>query len=529
MERMMKRLARGAGAAILAAALSTCWNDFPFLATVTDQVMVANDLYLEVTSTTPTANESTVDPWGTIDVEFDRDIDLATVSDATILLSPAVSWTHSYNASTHLLSIKPTALSSKSGYTVTVTRDVKGTDGSSLRDPYSWTFETALAPGGSIAITGTTYEDTKYCKSENITVTVYYNQVVDSYRISTVDPPGDSDWSGVIAVDGTSPDTKTAPASFSALPLGDGVKKVYVRFYDEDKDIETPPTVIYDTIVLDKTAPTVSVGTFPAVLNVAASTVVPGATASDANGIKTYSWAQTAGTSGAVTFSSSSVLDPTISGVRDYTTGVQVRLRATDPAGNYTDSTSTSMTVDCVAPTAPSVTGPGNASTDTTPTFDWVGGGGGNGTFQYHLDSAAWSADTTVTTLSPSCSYGEHRFYVRERDVTGNWSASGSDPVFVYPSYLSPAQYSIVDRSPRVQWWGGVHSYTFTVYARVRGDKTFTALVTNTSAYYIDLAPGALAGSTIYEWYYVRTAGTRTYRYPPATDEFFEFRTNTEK
>lgn len=525
----MKRLARGAGAAVLAVALSTCWNDFPFLATVTDQVMVAKDLYLQIDSTTPTASEKTVDPWGTIDVEFDRDIDLATVSDATILLSPAVPWTHSYNASTHKLSIKPTALNSKSEYTVTVTRDVKGTDGSSLRDTFSWTFETALAPGGSITITGTTHEDTKYCKSENITVTVHYNQVVDSYRISTVDPPGDSDWSDVIAVDGTSPDTKTAPVSFSALPPGDGVKKVYVRFYDEDKDIETPSTVIYDTIVLDTTAPTVSVGTFPAVLNVAASTVVPGATASDAYGIKTYAWAQTAGTADAVTFSSTSVLNPTITGVRDYTTGVQVRLRATDPAGNYTDSTSTSMTVDCVAPTAPTVTGPGRTSTDTTPTFNWVGGGGGNGTFQYHLDSAAWSDETTATTLSPSCSYGAHRFYVRERDTAGNWSDSGSDPVFVYPSYLSPAQFSTVDRSPHVQWWSGESDYTFTVYARIKGDKRFETLVSNTSAYSIDLPLATLAASTYYEWYYTRKDGFKSFRYPPAIDEYFEFRTNTVK
>ena len=103
----MKSLAVLSITALIVFALSTCVNPFDWFAVVSDEVMQANNLYLGIDSTTPTTNNA--DPWGTIDVDFDRDIDLATVSDTTILLSPVVEWTYSYNPLTFQLSIKPTS------------------------------------------------------------------------------------------------------------------------------------------------------------------------------------------------------------------------------------------------------------------------------------------------------------------------------------------------------------------------------------------------------------------------------------
>ncbi len=529
MEPRVKPVVAFAAIAILAFALTTCSNPIDFIAEVTDAVMVAKDKYLQITAVVPVKNATAVNTWGAIVVEFDRDIDPATVTTETFLLEPYVAWTSSFNSATNTLSVAPGSFDSLTDYTITVTEGIKGTDGSSLRNPYAWSFQTKTAPGGSIQVAPLVGSNVNYTKAVGVLLNISYNGEVYQMRYSD-DPsdfdlavnPGDTGWVAA-----------NSSAAFTLL-AGDGTKTVYIQFKDLSNN-RTPPmfagdttTPISDTIILDTDPPDASVGTYPSFLNIASPSVVPGATASDENGV-TCSWTQVAGTFGAVTFSSSTDVNPTITGALvNSTTGVQVRLRATDPAGNYTDRTSTAMTVDRVAPTAPSVTGPGNSSTDITPTFNWVGGGGGSGTFQYRLDSSAWSADTIETTYSPSCSYGGHDFYVWERDTAGNWSPVGSDDVFIYPTYLSPAQYTTVDRSPHVQWWDPTASYTFNVYYRPRGDKIFTR-IGPTTAYFIDLPMATLAASTIYEWYYTRTSLGRTYRYPPSTVEYFEFKTNAFK
>jgi hypothetical protein len=232
MERVMKSMAALSITALIVIALSTCVNPFDWVAKVSDEVMQAKDLYLEIDSTTPTANKESVDPWGTIDIQFDRDIDLTTVSDATILLSPAVGWTRSYNPLTFKLSIKPTALDSKAGYTVTVTRDVKGMDGSSLRDPLSWSFTTADAPGGSISINGVVNGVTKYTNSLSAKVTIYYNARVTKFRVAT-DPL--SYGLTYTMVDGSSPDE--ADVTLAGSLTNAATKKIYVQFYDVPQPI----------------------------------------------------------------------------------------------------------------------------------------------------------------------------------------------------------------------------------------------------------------------------------------------------
>lgn len=88
------------------------------------------------------------------------------------------------------------------------------------------------------------------------------------------------------------------------------------------------------------------------------------------------------------------------------------------------------FTVDTTAPTAPSVSGT-TPTNSTTPTWSWVAGGGGNGTFRYRLDNSDLSSGTTSTTslnFTPgsALSAGTHTLYVQERDTAGNWSSSGS-------------------------------------------------------------------------------------------------------
>ena len=106
-----------------------------------------------------------------------------------------------------------------------------------------------------------------------------------------------------------------------------------------------------------------------------------------------------------------------------YTLYVQER----DNAGDWSEAGSYSVTVDTTPPNAPAVKAV--STVDGWPFWTWVGGGGGNGTFRYQLDSTS-GAWTTTTGLSyaptEDLALGEHVLYVRERDAAGNWSAMGS-------------------------------------------------------------------------------------------------------
>jgi hypothetical protein len=533
-ERIAKSL-KALAAASLLLVLTTCWNPIDFVAKVTDEVMQATDKYLAIESTNPAASASDVNPWGAIEVTFDRALDLATISTSSIVLEPFVSWTPSYNSSTHTLSIKPSAFASQATtYTVTITKDLKGADASSLRDVRAWSFTTRAAAGGSISITGNISNLTKYCSSANITVTIDYNPMAKYYRISTTDPPTfRADKFDYKLLDGTSPDTATAPAPyFDPLPAGDGSKTVYIQFMDDD-NAETPSTAISDSVVLDTNPPDVTIGTYPSYLNIASPSVQPGATAWDENGVSCL-WTQPEGTANAVTFSSTSVVNPTISAAVDNGTGVKVHLRATDPAGNSTELAGTAMSVDSVAPLPPTISGPGSATTNTTPTFTWTHNGTGSRIYEYSVDGGAYSAEAGDETYTASFSAygGSHSFRVMERDWLNNWGNPASYSTFVYPTWLLPEHGAIVDRSPRVQWWSGATTlYTFTIYVRrYKVDKTFTVIDPKlyTTTYYADLPAGFLDADTIYQWYIERTYGVRTYRYPSGTD-YFSFRTNSTK
>ncbi|MEE8398101.1 MAG: Ig domain-containing protein, partial [Desulfobacterales bacterium] len=84
--------------------------------------------------------------------------------------------------------------------------------------------------------------------------------------------------------------------------------------------------------------------------------------------------------------------------------------------------------LDTTAPLAPTVSGTALV-VDTTPTWTWVAGGGGNGTFRYQLDSEAgtWVAIAGTTyTATTALADGSHTLYVQESDHGSNWSTSGS-------------------------------------------------------------------------------------------------------
>ena len=96
-------------------------------------------------SFTPTANANNVARGTTITVTFDKNINPATLTDSSCVITGSLSGRHAktfqYNASTFTATITPAA-SFKSGDVVwiTLTRALQSTTGDSLQHSYSWTF-----------------------------------------------------------------------------------------------------------------------------------------------------------------------------------------------------------------------------------------------------------------------------------------------------------------------------------------------------------------------------------------------------
>jgi len=113
---------------------------------------------------------------------------------------------------------------------------------------------------------------------------------------------------------------------------------------------------------------------------------------------------------------------------------VYVEFRDLD--GNWSDPISSTITLDTTGPAVPVVLSITPTSV-TQPTWTWTSGGdNGNGTYKYNLDNSNLVANGTTTidtTFTPATvlSAGTHTLYVQERDIAGNWSATGSFAVLI--------------------------------------------------------------------------------------------------
>ena len=93
-------------------------------------------------------------------------------------------------------------------------------------------------------------------------------------------------------------------------------------------------------------------------------------------------------------------------------------VQAIDAAGN-TSSRSYSWAIDTVVPTITLGTKPPSSSSDATPTFAFSANEATPNGFECKLDSGAFSACTSPTTLGPTPD-GNHTFIVRATDAAGN-------------------------------------------------------------------------------------------------------------
>jgi Ca2+-binding RTX toxin-like protein len=111
-------------------------------------------------------------------------------------------------------------------------------------------------------------------------------------------------------------------------------------------------------------------------------------------------------------------------------------VRATDSHGNP-DATPASrgFTVDTTPPDTTITSGPAASSTETTPSFAFVGTGGAT-SFQCRMDGGAWTA--CATPFTTTVALGAHTFEVRAIDSVGNIDASPAAATFTVTAPVPP-------------------------------------------------------------------------------------------
>ncbi|MDD3285766.1 MAG: Ig-like domain-containing protein, partial [Patescibacteria group bacterium] len=212
------------------------------------------------------------------------------------------------------------------------------------------------------------------------------------------------------------------------------------------------------TFTWDTTNPTVTTPNLGAISVPTAS----GATASDANGIASYSWTKVSGP-GTITFSASAnILNPTISANVDGAYSAQ--LTVVDNAGNSNSSTMT-FTWDTTAPVITIVPISPDPTGDATPTFTGTSTDAliNISSVEYQVDGGSWTAcsaadgsfnslsESYTCTIAPALADGLHTVYVRSSDTLGNTSdGSVSDSFTVDLS--GPTVAAMADREENAQF-----------------------------------------------------------------------------
>ncbi len=207
---------------------------------------------------------------------------------------------------------------------------------------------------------------------------------------------------------------------------------------------------------------------------------VSGGTASPTNDTTpTWSWSSGGGgngtfqfkldsddfSSGATTTSDTTYTVATEDALLDSDGDHTLYVREQDDAGNWSDPGYRTITLDTVAPHAPTNVSSSSFPIDSTPTWTWSSGGnGGSGTYRCKIDDSDLETDATVVTgtsftvaSESALAEGEYTLFVQERDAVGNWSTSSTDTITVSisaPSVLvAPADGGVSDGvTPTLEW-----------------------------------------------------------------------------
>ncbi len=472
MERMIRRKHLLAISLVVAATVlsTTCDNPVDLLEEVQVEVMKANKRFLEVVSFTPAENAITVNPGNDIRIQFDRELDLDSVTTETVRImsqeaTPVeVPWILTYDSSTRLLKIRPNPyLEDTTGYSITID-GLTGSDGSELSSSMTWGFETGIAPKGIYSVTSTDPDSLEgFSRVTSVDLTVDSSSNATEWYATT----SYAEASDPSAVDGAS--WKTVATDFNlTLSSTQGTQTVYAVFRATspvafgavvDRNIE------YDSVA--PSAPVVS-GTTPTTDRTPTWSWSGGG-----GGNATFRYQVDAGawTSPATTTSYTSASDLALG---NHTVNVNER----DEAGNWSTNGSKLLAVQPLPPTSVSAT-------------DWT--------------------STTSITVSWTASADATAYYVdRATSSTGTYTNIGN---------TASSPYTDSTGTPGTFYYYKVRAYGGTLYSaqssynsgiRAVSAPASIAATDNTSSSYVTVSWSAATGATSY-YVYRATSSTGTY------------------
>ena len=253
---------------------TTCSEPIDFVNEVETEVKIANDLFLEVVEViSPAENAVNVNPSSQIVVQFDKNVNLTSVSDSTIKITNVTDnidvtiQNPSFSSANKQLTFEPVEpaavgyFRNEHNYSVELI-GLRGTDGSELQNSYTWSFRTGTAPAGTIVVTDRGLTDPEsafngYTNERTVTVNIdSFNAEATRYYASI--NPTDFNDLGSVSLSWIS----TGTASNLLLFDQDGIQEVYAVFTNSVGDKFS--RIIQESIILDRVPPST-----PNVYNVA--------------------------------------------------------------------------------------------------------------------------------------------------------------------------------------------------------------------------------------------------------------------
>ena len=471
----MKKITLPATIIAVLVLLTTCSEPIDFLDEVTTEVKIANDLFLEVENIiSPAENSLNVNPGSEIIIQFDRQIDMDSVTSANLIITnladPGNPLTidiqnADFSNTTRRLTVEPNEpplyigyFRDDTDYTVELV-GLRGSDGSELQNSYAWSFHTVTAPAGTIEITdggntGPPEADSGYTNERSLDVIVKtHNLDAEQYYVTT----NESDLDNPGSIVGWEP-VGNPFTGISLANISDGPQEVYAIFAKTSVDPDVFSKIETKTIYLDRTAPAVNVGD-DVISN--ASSFYRSAIVTEAHA-KSYQWAKTAGPAAAVSFSYptryyTSVYEPATDGV--YT----ITLTVTDKAGNRT-SDSLFYTADNDGPTVTGVSLASGAtyststsvalsfsiSDDYSDTADCTFNVYNQDTGWYYGTSSGYRLDVTSTPMNITTTFSNQNYVSRMAtvwafDEAGNFTTAWDS---IYIDTIPPGTPSVSGTSP---------------------------------------------------------------------------------
>ncbi len=128
-----------------------------------------------------------------------------------------------------------------------------------------------------------------------------------------------------------------------------------------------------------------------------------------------------------------------------------------DAAGNWSQSGIRAIRIDTTRPSPPQLTVTSASPTNNPfPSWNWTGSGEDlSGLFRYKLDAIdvqSGGVETRLTAFTPAkdqgLKEGAHTLFVQQQDSAGNWSNTGSLPVFIDLTAPGKPKVSVAQASP---------------------------------------------------------------------------------